>query len=287
LAEWIARPDNPLTARVMVNRIWQHHFGRGIVSTPSNFGRLGRRPSHPELLDWLATEFVRGGWSVKQMHRLIMASETYQLASEHTAGDGLNQDPNNIYLWHYPQRRLEGEAIRDAILAVSGNLNRQPGGPAYFPPVPEQVRKAVAKGIWVVNSDGPEVWRRGVYSYYKRGMKYPMFEVFDQPDPNVTCEVRSVSTVPTQALTLLNNEFVLDQSRYFAERVMKIAGPEQEAQVRAAYRLALSRQPTPSELRANVEFLNRQLAAHGGSGLKALTDLCDVILNLNEFLYIN
>ena len=287
LAEWIARPDNPLTARVMVNRIWQHHFGRGIVSTPSNFGRLGRRPSHPELLDWLATEFVRAGWSVKQMHRLIMNSETYQMASEYANPVALDKDPDNLLLWHYPNRRLEGEAIRDSILAVSGNLNTKSGGPAFFPSVPETVRKAVYKGIWVVTDDGPDIWRRGVYSYYKRGMKYPMFEVFDQPDPNVTCESRSVTTVPTQALTLLNNEFVLTQARAFAQRVLTAAGPEQEAQVRAAYRLSLSREPQPAELRANVEFLNRQLSAHGGSALAALTDLCDVILNLNEFLYIN
>lgn len=287
LAEWIARRDNPLTARVMVNRIWQHHFGRGLVATPSNFGRLGRRPSHPELLDWLAAEFMRSGWSIKQMHRTIMNSETYQMASEHSQSAALEKDPENLLLWRYPQRRLEGEAIRDSILVTSGHLNLQAGGPAYFPSVPEQVRKAVYKGIWAVNEDGPDVWRRGIYSYYKRGMKYPMFEVFDQPDPNVTCESRSVSTVPTQALTLLNNEFVLKQANLFAQRVLTDAGPEQVAQVRVAYRTALSRDPSESELRANVEFLNRRQAAPGGSALQALTDLCDVILNLNEFIYIN
>jgi len=287
LAEWILNADNPLSARVMVNRIWQHHFGRGLVATPSNFGRLGRKPTHPELLDWLATEFVRTGWSVKQMHRVIMNSETYQMAAEYSGNAGTDIDPDNVYLWHYPQRRLEGEAIRDSILAVSGNLNAKAGGPAYFPPVPETVRKSVYKGIWVVNEDGPEVWRRGIYSYFKRGMKFPMFEVFDQPDPNVTCERRAVSTVPTQALTLLNNEFVLNQARFFSERVSKLAGPEQVAQVRMAYRIALSREPSANELRSNVEFLNRQMAAHGGSAAKALTDLCDVLLNLNEFLYIN
>ncbi len=290
LAEWIASGTNPLTARVMVNRIWQHHFGRGLVSTPSNFGRLGRRPSHPELLDWLATEFVQSGWSVKHMHRLIMNSETYRMASEYGASGAIESDPENTYIWHYPPRRLEGEAIRDSILATSGNLNLKAGGPAYFPPVPERVRQSVYKGIWVVNEEGPDVWRRGVYSYFKRGMKFPMFEVFDQPDPNVTCERRSVSTVPTQALTLLNNEFVLQQARHFAERILKLAGPEQAAQVRAAYRIALARDPGEKEMRSNVAFLNRQLAAHRDSAspaLEAAVDLCDVILNLNEFLYIN
>ena len=290
LAEWIASDQNPLTARVMVNRIWQHHFGRGLVSTPSNFGRLGRRPSHPELLDWLAIEFVRSGWSVKHMHRLIMNSETYRMASEYQATAGMETDPENNYLWHFPPRRLEGEAIRDSILAASGNLNLKAGGPAYFPPVPERVRRSVAKGSWVVNEEGPDVWRRGVYSYFKRGMKYPLFEVFDQPDPNVTCERRSVSTVPTQALTLLNNDFVIQQARLFAGRVMQLAGPEQSAQVRAAYRIALGREPGEKELRGNVAFLNRQLAAHRGAaspGLEAAVDLCNVLLNVNEFIYIH
>jgi len=290
LAEWIASKDNPLTARVMVNRIWQHHFGRGLVATASNFGRLGARPSHPELLDWLATEFVESGWSMKHMHRLIMNSEAYQMASEYETPKAIETDPDDAYLWHYPIRRLEGESIRDVVLAVSGNLNIKAGGPAYFLPVPDQVLKSVAKGDWVVNKEGPDVWRRGVYSYYKRGMKYPMFEVFDAPDENVTCEGRVVSTVPTQALTLLNNDFVVQQSRAFAERVWKIAGPEQQAQVRAAFRLALSREPSPKELDENVAFLNRQMAAQAKSaspGLEALTDLCDIVINLNEFLYIH
>ncbi len=290
LADWVASANNPLTARVMVNRIWQHHFGRGLVATPSNFGRLGRKPSHPELLDWLATEFVRSGWSVKFMHRLIMNSETYQMASGYAAGEAMEIDPENTYLWHFPPRRLEGEAIRDSILAASGKLNLKAGGPAYFPPVPKRVRQSVAKGIWTENEEGPDVWRRGVYAYSKRGMKFPMFEVFDQPDPNVTCERRSVSTVPTQALTLLNNEFVVQQARLFAERILRLSGSEQSAQVRAAYMIALAREPGEREMAGNMAFLNRQLAAHRGSAspeLEAAADLCDVILNLNEFLYIN
>ena len=198
---------------------------------------------------------------------------------------GAEADPENALLWHYPQRRLEGEAIHDAILAVSGKLNLQAGGPSYFAPVAERVRKSVAKGIWVVNEEGPDVWRRGVYSYFKRGMKYPMFEVFDQPDPNVTCERRSVSTVPTQALTLMNNEFTVQQARFLAERILQSAGPEQRAQVRAIYRAALSREPSEKEMSVNVAFLNRRIAAHGNS-LEALADLSHVVINLNEFLYI-
>jgi hypothetical protein len=290
LAEWIASADNPLTARVMVNRIWQNHFGRGIVATASNFGRLGTAPSHPELLDWLATEFVRSGWSVKRIHRLIMNSETYQMASEYESTQLLQKDPDDVYLWHYPLRRMEGEGIRDMVLAVSGNLNPQAGGPPFFPPVPDQVLKSVFKGDWVVNKEGPEVWRRGIYSYYKRGLKYPMFEVFDAPDENVTCEARVTSTAPTQALTLLNNDFVVQQSKAFAERVFKLAGPEQEQQVRTAFRIGLSREPSTKEIEENVAFLNRRITEQSKSaspGLEALTDLCDVIINLNEFLYIN
>jgi hypothetical protein len=152
------------------------------------------------------------------------------------------------------------------------------------------VLKSVSKGDWVMNREGPAVWRRGVYSYYKRGLKYPMFEVFDAPDENVTCEARVVSTAPTQALTLLNNDFVLGQSKAFAERVWKLAGPEQQQQVRVAFRIGLSREPSPGEIAENVAFLNRQMAAQAKSAtpaLEALTDLCDVILNLNEFVYIN
>ena len=291
-AEWLVSPEHPLTARVMVNRMWQHHFGEGIVSTPSNFGRMGHKPSHPELLDWLATEFVRNGWSMKSMHRLIMNSESYRMASSFSSKENAKVDPRNVYLYKFPQQRLEGEIIRDIILASSGNLNLSIGGKPYFPAVEESVRRAVAKGIWVVNEDGPDLWRRGLYSYYKRGMPYPMFDVFDQPDPNVTCEGRDTTTVPTQALTLLNNESVLKQAGFFAQRVRRIAGPEQDAQVRTAYRIALGREPSAEELDWNVSFLNRESALHRNQGTEdpahaALADLCHVILNLNEFVYIN
>ena len=292
LAEWISSDDHPLTARVMVNRIWQHHFGRGIVSTSNNFGRMGQPPSHPELLDWLTTEFVRLGWSIKGMHRLIMTSEAYMMASDHYVETNAENDPTNRYLYRYPQRRLEAEAIRDIILAASGNLNLQTGGKPFFPSVPEEVRRTVAKGIWNVTEDGPDIWRRSVYSYCKRGMRYPLFDVFDQPNSNITCESRNVTTVPTQALTLLNNEFVLKQAKHFAERVFREAGPEPDAGIRAAYRIALSRDPSRQEMELNLRFLEQQQALHirrGASNppLATLTDLCHVIFNLNEFVYLN
>jgi hypothetical protein len=214
-----------------------------------------------------------------------MSSEAYRMGSEYQSRKALESDPEDLYLWRYPLRRMEGEAIHDMILAVSGNLNLQAGGQPYFPPVPDQVLRSVSKGDWIVNQEGPAVWRRGVYSYYKRGMKYPMFEVFDAPDENVTCEGRVVSTAPTQALTLLNNDFIVQQSKAFAERVWKLAGPEQEKQVRVAFRIGLSRDPSPKEIQENVAFLNRQMASE--PAIEALTDLCDIILNLNEFVYIN
>jgi Protein of unknown function (DUF1553)/Protein of unknown function (DUF1549)/Planctomycete cytochrome C len=293
LAEWIASPENPLTARVMVNRIWHWHFGRGIVATPSNFGKMGAKPSHPELLDWLATEFIRQGWSVKQMSRLIMNSETYKMASDFSQAANLEKDPSNVYLWRFPLRRLEAEAIRDVILSASGRINLQAGGQPFFPAIPKSVRESYLQGKWVMTTEEPSTWRRSVYAYWKRGLKYPMFEVHDQPDPNVTCEMRNTTTVPTQALTLLNNEFVLIQARHFAERVVREAGADPAKQIRVLYQIALAREPSQKEMNQSLTFLRKQRNYHAGkasgtdSGLPALTDLAHVMLNANEFVYIN
>jgi Protein of unknown function (DUF1553)/Protein of unknown function (DUF1549)/Planctomycete cytochrome C len=293
-AEWLVSGTHPLTARVMANRIWHFHFGRGIVSTPSNFGRMGELPTHPELLDWLASEFRANGWSIKHMHRLIMNSETYQMASSFDHAQNRAADPQNKLLWRFPLRRLEAEGLRDIILDAGGTLNLKAGGKPFFPPVPESVWKASFKGTWEITKEGPENWRRSIYSYWKRGLRYPLFEVFDQPDPNVTCERRNTTTVPTQALTLLNNEFVLLQAQHFAQRVRDQAGPDPAAQVRSLYRIALSREPSPQDIEGNLAFLEKQAAYHRSHGkdgdapaLAALTDLCDVMLNTNEFVYIN
>jgi hypothetical protein len=305
LAEWIASPENPLTARVMVNRIWQHHFGQGIVLTASNYGRMGTPPTHPELLDWLATEFIRQGWSIKKMTREMMLSRAYQMDSHYQNPENMRKDPTNQYLWKFRQVRLEAEIIRDIVLSASGQLNLKAGGPPFFPSIPESVRAGYNKGRWEMAKDGPDLWRRSVYSYWKRGLHYPLFEVLDLPDNNVTCERRDVSTVATQALTLMNNEFILRQARLFAERVQKEAGSaDLAAQIRKAYRIALSRDPNAWELEQNLAFLRQQQAYHAGrakvagSGdakaapasdasvnLEALTDFCDVMLNLNEFVY--
>jgi len=293
LAEAIASPDNPLTARVMVNRIWAWHFGTGIVSTPGNFGKMGTLPSNPELLDWLATEFVQKGWSVKAMHRIIMNSETYKMASAFSREADLKADPTNVYLWRFPPHRAEAEIIRDITLDASGKLNRQMGGEPFFPAIPASLRADQPRGVWELTKEEPSTWRRAVYAYVKRGLKYPMFEVFDEPDLNVTCERRATSTVPTQALTLLNNEFTLKQAGYFADRVWQAAGPNPEKQVTEMYRIAFSRDPNTAEMRQNLAFLKKQTdtaAAKNASGdsaaRSALTDLAHVTLNLNEFVYI-
>jgi uncharacterized protein DUF1553/uncharacterized protein DUF1549/cytochrome c len=285
LAEAIVSEDNPLTARVMINRIWYQHFGQGIVTTPNNFGKMGTSPSNPELLDWLATEFMAHGWSIKQMHRLIMNSETYKMASNYYTGADAEKDPTNQFLWRFPIKRLEAEIIRDAVLSATGDLNFQAGGKPFFPPVPEAVTSQVpTKGQWEKTEEGPSTWKRSVYAYVKRNLKYPMFEVFDQPDAALSCERREVTTVPTQALTLFNNEFFLLQARHLAERVAREAGNDPTAQIKLLYRIAFSREPSARELRQAADFLKKQAKP---AGQPALAEFAHVIFNTNEFLYIN
>jgi hypothetical protein len=276
LAKWLTSGRHPLTARVMANRIWHHHFGRGIVTTLDNFGKTGEAPTHPELLDWLAVEFVEKGWSIKQMHRLLMTSEAYQMSSQWATEKHLQTDADNLLWWRYRPQRLEAEIVRDSILAVSGGLNRKMGGKAVFPELPQEILASMDKGIWNKMNDGPEVWRRSVYVYRKRGLPLPFFEVFDLPDQNLTCGRRNVSTVPTQALTLMNNEWVLRQAARLADRVATEAGPSGDAQVERAYELALGRKPSADERRVGVEFLRT----------RTLGDLAHVMLNLNEFIYL-
>ncbi len=276
LAEWLVSPENPLTARVFVNRLWHHHFGRGIVATLDNFGKVGERPTHPELLDWLAVEFVEGGWSVKRMHRLLMTSRTYRMSSQFAAERNLQKDPENVYLWRFRAQRLEAEVVRDMILATSGALNLQMYGPAVFPPLPREVLASMKNGIWKTQADGEETRRRSVYVYRKRGLPFPLFEVFDLPDQNVTCGRRNVSTVATQALTLLHNDMVLAESRRLADRIATLAGDDAARRVELAWEIALARPPREEERRMAVEFL----------GDHTLADLAHVLVNLNEFIYL-
>ena len=291
LAEFIASEDNPLTARVMMNRIWYQHFGQGLVATPNNFGKMGTQPTHPELLDWLATEFIRQGWSVKQMQRLIMTSEAYKMASAYYESDSLAKDPTDQLLWRFPVKRLEAEIIRDAALSASGNINLEAGGPAFFPPVPKTiVAGAPIKGKWLVTKDDPSTYKRSVYASVKRNLKYPMFDVFDQPNASLSCERREVTTVATQALTLFNNETYLVQSRDMAARLQREAGSDASAQVKLLYRIAYSREASAKEVQQALEFLKNRAGSAQTSGALALNpmaELAHVVLNSNEFVYIN
>jgi hypothetical protein len=303
-ANLLADPNNPLTARVMVNRIWQYHFGRGIVGTPSDFGVKGERPTHPALLDWLATAFVRNGWSIKQMHRLIMTSSAYRQSSRF---DELaaKADPENKSLWRFPRQRLEGEEVRDAALAVAGLLNMKMGGPSVFPELPPGM--SLTYTGWKVSNEEAERNRRSIYVFVKRNTRYPLFESFDMPDTHESCPRRNVTTTPLQALNLLNSDLTLQWAEGFAGRVIRSAGCDLDKQIDAAYRIAFARHPDAAERDTVRKFFDRQReiisvrAAAGGAlalpselpdnadkvEAASLVDFCHMLINANEFVYRN
>jgi uncharacterized protein DUF1553/uncharacterized protein DUF1549 len=274
LAQWIASPQNPMTARVIVNRLWQKHFGRGIVGTLDNFGKMGEQPTHQDLLDWLAVDLTKGGWTLKRINKLMMMSEAYQMASAFDDAADATADPENRYLWRFRPQRLDAEIVRDSMLAAGGNINLAVGGEPIFPFIPKEILAGQYRGKWVNTPDGPEAWRRGVYVYQRRSLPYPMFDTFDHPDMNVTAGARHVSTVPTQALTLLNNPFVLDEASRFAARVKAQTG-DPAAQVDLAYRIALARPATPAEVAIGRDLIGKQ----------SLESFAHVVLNLDEFMY--
>ncbi len=282
LAEWLASPQNPLTARVMVNRVWHYHFGRGIAGTPSDFGLMGERPSNKELLDYLASDFIENGWSLKRLHKQILLSSTYQQSSAYRA-TAAQADPQDKYLWRYPRRRLEAETIRDEMLAVSGRLNPKMGGPGVFPPLPDGL---TTRGGWKKDEDPSEANRRSVYIFVRRNTRYPMLESFDMPDTHESCGRRNMTVTPTQSLALLNSTVVLGWARAFASRVANDQGLTPETQVERAYKLAFGRSPAIDERRAALEFLQKQDRLTGKHET-ALADLCHVLMNSNEFLYLN
>jgi uncharacterized protein YoxC len=303
-ANWLASPDNPLTARVMVNRIWQHYFGKGIVGTPNDYGRMGERPTHPELLDWLATEFVARGWSVKSIHRLIVTSRVYMQDSRFANSANRKIDPDNALLWKMPLRRLEGEVVRDSILAVSGSLNLKMGGPGIFPEVDPEVLRGAAYQVWPKTTDGPEMWRRSVYVAQMRSITAPIMDLFDPPDNIGSCARRNVTTVAPQALQLLNNKFVVGQSEIFAERLRNEVGRDVTGQIDRGFRIALGRPPRQREAQTAAQFIERQRQYHHQRRSElykkgvdpaeipapekaALIDFCHSLINLNEFMYVN
>jgi cytochrome c553 len=259
LARWLTRPDHPLTARVLVNRLWQHHFGEGIVRTPSNFGKLGRAPTHPELLDWLALEFVRSGWSIKHMHRILMLSSAYRQSSE-AMPETLKSDPDNLLFGRMNRRRLESEALRDSILAASGRLNRTMGGPA--------VRDFTLP-------------RRTLYLATIRSDRSGFGPLFDAADSTVLVDKRTISTVAPQALFLLNNPFVLAQTQALAKRIV-VADKDETARIQRAYHLLYGRPPTTEEVAIGRDFLQRS-----GGGESAWREYSEVLLCANEFIYID
>jgi hypothetical protein len=287
LANWIASPDNPLTARVLVNRIWQYHFGRGIVRSSSNFGVQGDNPTHPELLDWLADEFVRRGWSMKALHRLILTSNAYRMSSR-SNDKALSADPMNDLFWRFDMRRLTAEEIRDTILALSGMLNPKMYGPGIYTAIPREVLAGQSMpGSGWGTSPFEEQCRRSVYVHVKRSLLTPILESFDTAETDRSTPVRFVTTQPTQALALLNGEFVNRHAGLFAERLRREAGADIAKQVRLALTLATARPPSDAEVRRGVDLIAVLKAKEGVSDEIARKCFCLVMLNLNGFVYLD
>lgn len=311
LARWLGRSDNPLVARVMVNRLWQAHFGRGIVATPSDFGVRGEPPSHPDLLDWLASELIAGGWRLKPIHRLMVTSATYRRSSK--SGDHLHrEDADNTLLGRMNRRRMDAEGIRDAMLTASGELNPRMGGPGVLVPLEKEVKdliftEAEVVDLWPVDPDASEHLRRSLYLFRKRNVRYPLLESFDSPDAQFPCPRRETSTHALQALNLLNSDFAYGRARALAGRILRESSPSTEGRLRWAYQIVLCREPSDAELDRARNFLSTQaelLKAEQGAGrplsepigvgpsplppteAAAWVDLALAMLNSNEFLYV-
>jgi cytochrome c553 len=310
LAKWLVQPDHPLTSRVLVNRLWHYHFGRGIVATPNDFGKNGQQPTHPELLDWLATQLVARGWSLKQMHELILLSATYQQSA---AIDDVKAkiDPENKLLWRMNRQRLDAEAIRDSILQTAGTLTEEFGGPSVKVPLEPEVYDTIftegePDNLWPVHPDPKQHTRRSLYLIRKRNVRLPLLVAYDSPDMMSSCGARTVSVHSLQALTLMNSDFMFGQSRALAERILREAGSGRNGIMRL-YELALGRKPRTTEYMEIQKFLQdqsqliRQRIARGETVVKladppggldpamaaAWVDLCLATMNLNEFVYVN
>lgn len=327
LARWLTREDNPLTARVIVNRLWQHHLGRGIVASPSDFGVRGAPPSHPGLLDWLASELIAGGWRLKPIHRLIVTSSTYRQASSprrSVVGDPgevarlaegarrqAGDDPDNMLFSRVDRRRLEAESLRDALLAVTGELNPEMGGPGVRAPIPPEVEELIFTeaeevDLWPEDQDPSQHLRRSLYLFRKRNVRVPMFDAFDAPDTQTSCAVRDVSTHPLQSLILLNSRFSIDRAKALAGRLFEEEPEDEAGRIDRAYRLVLARGPSEEERTQATAFLEGQeeLLRRRGSGDPPLArpvpepegidpaheaawvDFALAMLNRNEFVYI-
>ncbi len=285
LAEWIVNPKNPLTARVAVNRIWLYHFGLPLVPTPNDFGRQGKPPTHPELLDWLATRFVESGWSIKAMHRLIMSSRTYRLSSLRSE-EALSLDPTNVYLSSFPRRRLDAEAIRDTLLMLGDNLDLTPAGPHPFPHPKDWkfTQHNPFKAVYATN-------RRSVYLMTQRIQRHPFLAIFDGPDPAASTPLRITSTTPLQALYLLNDPFVHEQASRLVDRILQLGGSDID-RIQWAWRIMLSRPPEATELEQSLAYLERarqvlsESTSNDSVDQEAWRSWVRSMFRLNEFIYL-
>lgn len=292
LARWLTSPDNPLTARVMVNRVWQHHFGAALVDTPSDFGVMSDGPSHPQLLDWLAATFVENNWKLKSLHRLIVTSATYRQRSRlpenatSTETDhwtkALKKDPNTVLLSRYPRWRIEGETIRDAILVAANRMNLKSGGPGIRPPLPKELVSTLLKNQWNVTEDESEHTRRSIYVFARRNLRYPIFEVFDRPSANASCSARGNSTTAPQSLHLLNSTFSRRMSIAMAKSIRE-SNDSDKSQISAAFHRTLGRPPSEAEIKDVQEFFT----ASGTDNADRLNHLCLSLINCNEFVIVD
>ncbi len=287
LAAWLTDAHNSMTSRVLANRLWQYHFGRGLVGSANDFGKLGELPTHPELLDWLATDLVRGDWRLKRMHKLLMQSTTYRLASQATEAV-LKLDPANTLHWRFDMRRLSAEEVRDSILGVSGLLDLRLGGPSVYPPIPQEVLAGQSRpGEGWPTSKGADQYRRSVYVHVKRSLQLPILATHDQADTDSSCAVRYTTTVPTQSLGMLNGDFIHEQAAALSARLQREHPDNLERQLRRAVELTTQRTPSADELRRDLVFVQEAQAQDGLSPAAALEMYCLLALNANEFFYLD
>jgi len=288
LAQWITSKENPLTARVMMNRLWKRHFSRGIVRSPNNFGLQGIPPTHPQLLDWLAAEFMQGGWKLKRMHKIIVMSNAYRMSSQ-SHSQGVKKDQENNLFWRFNPRRLSAEEIRDSILAVNGSLNlKKMYGPSIYPVIPKEVLAGQSRpGAGWGKSSEEDLNRRSIYIHIKRSLIVPLMAAFDVADTDFTCPVRFATTQPTQSLALMNGDYANRQAEIFAQNLIKSCQNDLQAQVAAALKRVLQRTPSQEEIQRGISFIDHLKQNHGKNEAEALKYFCLLTLNLNEFLFLD
>ena len=283
-AKWLVE-ENPLTARVMANRIWQYHFGRGIVKSPNNFGMMGDAPTHPQLLNYLAATFKENNWSIKKMHKLIMTSAAYQMSSKQNPV-AYEKDPANNLFWRFDMRRLTGEEIRDSILQVMGKLDKTYGGPSVFPKVSSEVLAGQSKVKWTLNTPESHQYRRSIYTFQMRSLIYPLIESFDAATPDATCDVRFITTQPTQALTMMNSDLLNKSAELMSHNVRENAGSQLDKQMAYLWEQVTGHKVKQSDIDIAKNFISK-MKANGASEEKSLQQLCLIMLNLNEFIYLD